>query len=65
MMGPGMMGMMMVMIDTDGDGALSLQEVQAVHARMFNYIDANKDGKVTPEELQSFFDGRRSGSAAK
>jgi hypothetical protein len=56
-MGPGMMTMMMIMMDTDGDGALSLQEVQAVHTRMFNYADSNKDGKLTPEELRSFLHG--------
>jgi hypothetical protein len=56
-MGPGMMTMMMVMMDTNGDRALSLEEVQAVHTRMFNYADGDKDGKLTLEELQSFFHG--------
>ena len=63
MMGPGMMGsgmmmtMMMAMMDTDGDGALSLEEVQAVHARMFKYVDADGDGKLSPDELRGFFHG--------
>lgn len=58
MQGQGMMiPMMMAMMDTDGDGALSLQEVQAVHARMFNFIDSNKDGKVTAAEVQMTFSG--------
>lgn len=57
MMGPGMMTMMMILVDTDSDGALSLEEVQAAHARMFNYADTDKDGKLTREELQSFFHG--------
>ena len=61
-MGPGLMTMMMIMMDTNGDGALSLEEVQAVHTRMFNYVDADKDGKVTPEEMQSFFHGGSFGS---
>ena len=56
-MGPGMMVMIMAMMDTDGDGALSLEEVQAVHTRMFNYVDADDDGRLTPEELQAFFHG--------
>lgn len=55
--GPGMMTMMMVMMDTDGDGTLSLEEVQAVHARMFKYADSDKDGKLTREELQGFLRG--------
>ena len=52
-----MMPMMMAMIDTNNDGALSLEEVQAVHARMFTFIDKNKDGKVTPDEVQAAFSG--------
>jgi hypothetical protein len=55
MMPPGMMRMMIVMMDTDGDGALSLEEVQSVHARMFKAMDADKNGKVTLEEIQQFF----------
>ena len=54
MMGHGMMHMMMVMMDADGDGALSLDEFQAVHTRMFNAMDINKDGKLTSEEVQDF-----------
>jgi Ca2+-binding EF-hand superfamily protein len=50
-----MMRMMFVMMDADGDGALSLEEVQAVHARIFKAIDADKNGKVTLEEIQQFF----------
>ena len=46
--------MMMAMMDTDGDSALSLEEFQAVHARMFALIDADGDGAVTLEEIQSF-----------
>jgi Ca2+-binding EF-hand superfamily protein len=48
------MRMMFIMMDTDGDGALSLEEVQALHARMFKAIDADKNGKVTLEEIQQF-----------
>jgi hypothetical protein len=52
-----MMPMMMAMMDTNNDGALSLEEVQAVHARMFTFIDKNKDGKVTLDEVQAAFSG--------
>ena len=54
----GMMRMMIVMLDTDGDGMLSLEEMQAVHARMFKAMDVNKDGRLTAEEMQSFMRGQ-------
>jgi hypothetical protein len=44
MMGPAMMRMMLVLMDTDGDGTVSLSEFQAAHERMFKALDANKDG---------------------
>jgi hypothetical protein len=49
--------MMVILMDTDGDGALSLEEVQSAHARIFKAVDANKDGKVTVAEMQQFFRG--------
>jgi len=68
MMQPGMMGgmrqmgmrgqMMKIMFaiaDTDGDGALSFEEVAAVHKRIFDSVDANKDSKVTPKEMLAFW----------
>ena len=58
MMGHGMcMRVMFVLMDTDGDGTLSLEEFQTAHAKIFKAIDANKDGKVTLEEMQMFFHG--------
>jgi Ca2+-binding EF-hand superfamily protein len=63
MMGQGMMGqrqgmhVMMILMDTDDDGALSLEEVQAAHAKIFKAVDADKNGKVTLEEIQTFFGG--------
>ena len=53
MMGRGMMGpqMMIIMMDTNGDGKLSLDEFQAMHKRMFNYLDANGDGQIEMDEL--------------
>ena len=49
-----MMKIMFAIADTDDDGALSFEEIMAIHKRIFNKVDANKDGKVTPEEMQSF-----------
>ena len=67
MMGRGMLrkGMMhgmhmrliLILMDADGDGALSLEEFQEAHARIFKGIDADKDGKVTQTEMQMFFSG--------
>lgn len=56
MMGPRghMMKVVFAIADTNGDGALSFEEVSAIHKRIFDRVDANKDGKVTPEELQTF-----------
>jgi|GEM_PF-1631074 len=61
MMGPGMMmgeGMMpppmvIIMLDTNGDEKLSLEEFQAVHTRMFNYLDKNHDGQLEMDEIGS------------
>ena len=41
----------------DRDGALLLEEVQAVHARMFAATDGNNDAPVTPEEMERFMHG--------
>lgn len=53
-----MMRIMFAIADTNGDGALSFDEVTAIHKRIFDLIDANKDGKVTPEEIQAFMQGQ-------
>lgn len=52
------MRMMFAIADTDGDGSLSFDEVTAIHKRIFDAVDTNKDGKVTPEELRKFFSAR-------
>jgi EF hand len=63
MKGHGMMGhgmckrIMFALMDTDGDGTLSVEEFQTAHAKIFKAIDANKDGKVTPEEMEMFMSG--------
>ena len=65
MMGPGSMhsGMMMrllfAMMDSDGDGTVSLQEFQAAHERIFKAMDNNKDGVLTLEEIGAFMQGTR------
>jgi hypothetical protein len=56
-MHPHMMLMMMALVDTDGSETLSLEEVQAVHARMFKYADADDNGELTLEELRAFMQG--------
>ena len=49
-----MMKVMFAIADMDGDGALSFEEVMAIHKRIFDKVDTNKDGKVTPVEVQTF-----------
>nr|WP_321982716.1 hypothetical protein [uncultured Cohaesibacter sp.] len=60
MMSQGMMmnpDMMIVMLDTDGDGSLSLEEFQSMHKRMFAFMDKNKDGKLEASEFASHHAG--------
>ena len=69
MMGGGMMGsamghsimmrMIFSLMDSDGDGTISLQEFQAAHERIFKGMDSNKDGQLTQEEMQAFMHGTR------
>ena len=59
MMGHGMMRMMLIVMDTDGDGALSLKEFQAVQERMFAAMDVDKDGKLTFDEMEGFMEGNQ------
>lgn len=51
-------------VDADGDGALSLSEIQEVHARIFTAVDANGDGKVEMTEIEAFFHGDRDAPGA-
>lgn len=50
-----MMKVMFAIADTDDDGSLSFEEVTAIHKRIFDAVDANNDGKVTPEEIRAFW----------
>jgi hypothetical protein len=54
-----MMRMLFAMMDSDGDGTISLQEFQAAHERIFKAMDANKDGVLTLEEIQVFMHGTK------
>ncbi len=49
-----MMKIMFAIADANGDGGLSFEEVSAIHKRIFDRVDANKDGNVFPEEIQTF-----------
>lgn len=54
--------------DKDGDGALSRAEVDAAKmpmlSRDFDKLDANKDGKLTADEMRNAMMERRQGGAA-
>lgn len=54
---PVMFRMIFALMDSDGDGTISLQEFQAAHERIFRAMDSNKDGKLTLEEMQAFMHG--------
>ena len=62
-MGCGMMGRGAVMrfifalMDSDGDGTVSLQEFQAAHEKIFKAMDTDKGGTLTLEEIQAFMRG--------
>lgn len=50
-----MLPFLFAIMDADGDGALTLEEVQEIHARIFRHVDADDDGKVTEAEIRAFF----------
>jgi hypothetical protein len=56
---PVMMRIIFALMDSDGDGTVSLPEFQAAHERIFKAMDNNKDGRLTPEEMQAFMQGTR------
>jgi hypothetical protein len=61
--GGGMMGQGATMrfifdlMDSDGDGTVSLQEFQAAHEKIFKAMDVDKDGTLTLEEMLAFMRG--------
>jgi len=50
-----MLKLIILLADTDGNGSLSLEEVQAVHARIFKSVDKSGDGQATEDEIRAFF----------
>jgi hypothetical protein len=59
MMDPLAMRIIFALMDSDGDGTVSLQEFQAAHEKIFKAMDANKDGVLSMEEVQAFMHGGR------
>jgi Ca2+-binding EF-hand superfamily protein len=54
--------------DLDGNGALSLAEVQRALPRLaehFSAIDVNRDGQISPEEIRAFRRTGRNGHAMR
>jgi hypothetical protein len=49
-----MMKIMFAIADADRDGGLSFEEMSAIHKRVSDAVDSDKNGKVTPEEIQAF-----------
>ena len=58
--GPFMMRIIFALMDSDGEGTVSLQEFQVAHEKLFKAMDANKDGVLTMEEMQAFMMGTKS-----
>jgi hypothetical protein len=73
MMGRGMMGfadtramrIAFILMDADGDGSLSVEEFRTGHDRIFKGLDANKDGRLTMEEIGAFMRGSDTGRAPR
>src|SRR5271169_5955857 len=57
MMGAFPMRIIFALMDSDGDGTISLEEFQAAHQRIFKAMDTDKDGTVTQEEMLDFMRG--------
>lgn len=46
-------------LDTDEDGRISRAEYMAVESPMFDRLDANSDGSITPDELDAAVEARQ------
>jgi hypothetical protein len=58
MMGHGAgMRFIFALMDSDGDGTVSLQEFQAAHEKIFKAMDTDKDGTLSLEEIEAFMRG--------
>jgi hypothetical protein len=64
-MNPIAMRIIFALMDTDGDGTISLQEWQAAHERIFKAMDADRDGTVSFEEMMNFMHGTPKGAAQR
>lgn len=51
--------------DTDGDGMLSKTEFMAVHEKRFDEMDANKDGKISKDEMKAHRESMKAEFEAK
>jgi hypothetical protein len=60
--GPFAMRIIFALMDSDGDGTISLEEFQAAHGRIFKAMDVDKDGTLTLEEMQGFLRGAGKGA---
>ena len=58
MMSPVLLRMIFTLMDSDGDGTVSLQEWQAAQEKIFRAMDVDKDGTITFEEMMNFLRGR-------
>lgn len=63
--GKGMGGRMMRMADLDRDGRVSLQEATTSALQRFDRIDANRDGRITPDERRQQREQRKAMRAPK
>jgi hypothetical protein len=63
--GPFMMRIVFILMDSNGDGSISLQEFQTAHERIFKAMDSNKDGSLTLDEMQGFMHGGRTSMPAQ
>ncbi len=52
-------------LDTNGDGVVTMQEMEQRALERFAKADANKDGKVTPEERRAVFEAHKQERFAK